>query len=296
MATPPTIARALGALLALLAACQPVPEASEYREQVRPDAVSALADIGAVALPGVLTGTWAMATDWSTCVTVGKVFETRTRKLLRVEMSRQGHRVLEKREVCATWITPVLGLGTTLGPGVIGGIGALDVQSLMLAEGVGQSYVGGPEVQLYGLKMADPLLEPMPGKGDVDDPRIWDSDGDGHIGATLKVGPSCEVRVVQRAISSVSGTIDASGRITGQGVHFSEQVVLEATSALCAQAYQTAPNDAHNRFVMLRVDKGGVGLDASGDGEVSCAEIVAGMGGYVSWLDVDDTRCAAGKK
>ena len=226
-------------------------------------------------------------------MTIGKEFDNRTRKLLRVQLSQQGHRVFEKRTVCSMLTTPLLGLTTVIPPAVIAGIGTLEVESLLFWNGVGQSYLGGVDVQLFGVQLDDPIADALPGKGDLDDPRIVDSDKDGKPGATLKVGSACEVHVVQRAISVLDGVIAAPGRIVGTGMHATQQVVLSATSSICASNFSTRPNDPHNQFVLVRVDAGGLNLDTDGDGDVSCAEIIAAQAQFITWTEPDNAACAA---
>jgi hypothetical protein len=132
----------------------------------------------------------------------------------------------------------------------------------------------------------------LPGKDDLSDPRIVDSDGDGKPGATLKVGNACDVHVLQRAISALDGVVEAPGRIVGQGMHATQQVVLSATSSICAAKFKTRPNDAHNHFVLVRVDGDGLDLDSDADGHVSCAEIIAAQGQFVTWREPDNAACA----
>ncbi len=276
-------------LLAACVACQPVAGPPTWSAQQVDAKVSG--DTIPVALSTELTGTWALATDWATCVKIGKEWDNRTRKLLRVVLSQQGHRVVEKRQVCSIMTTPLLGLTTTFPPGVIKGIGPLHVESLLFWNGVGQSYLGGVDAQLFGVQLDDPIADALPGKSDLDDPRIIDSDGDGKPGATLKVGGACEVQVVQRALSALDGVVEAPGRIVGQGMHATQQVVLSASMPICGTAYTTRPNDAENHFVLVRVDAGGLNLDANKDGHVSCPEIVAAQEQFITWNEPNNTVC-----
>ena len=281
---------ALGCLLPL--ACQPVADPSHWPEQ-HLDVASGDGSAPPVALTAELTGTWALATDWSTCVTIGKPFENRTRKLLRVEMSQQGHRVHELRRVCSIQTTPLLGLVTVIPDPVIAAIGPLHVESLLFWNGPGQSFLGGVDAQLFGAKLDDPISDALPGKSDLSDPRIVDSDGDGEPGATLLVGAACKIHVVQRAISTLDGVVQTSGRIAGQGMHATQQVVLSATSPICSTTFTTAPNDSQNQFTLMRVDAGGLNLDSDGNGDVSCAEIIAAQGQLIAWREPDNAHCEA---
>lgn len=284
------LSRPLLTLLALALACQPVAEPSSWPDQTV-DGHKGDGGARPVALAAELTGTWALATDWSTCVTIGKPFENRTRKLLRVQMSQEGHRVHEVRRVCSIQTTPLLGMVTVIPDPVIAAIGALQVESLLFWNGPGQSYLGGVDAQLFGVKLDDPIADALPGKSDPDDPRIVDNDGDGEPGATLLVGAACKIHVVQRAISALDGVVQADGRIRGTGMHATQQVVLSATSPICATPFTTVPNDSGNQFTLVRVDAGGLKLDSDGDGDVSCAEIIAAQHQLIEWREPDNSLC-----
>lgn len=238
------------------------------------------------------SGTWAMATDWSTCVAIGEVrFELRTYKLLRVQVQQVGTVWRERRTVCSVINTPLLGQTTVFSPQIIQSYAPQELTSSATGNAVGDRYYGALDLQLFGAKLSEPLTEPMPTSSG--DPRVVDSDGDGHPGGTLLVGALCQLYAANRALSQVVGEFVAPGRIEGGALHDTTQVALGSSSSFCAQAFATVPNQPHNAFVMARVDAAGLGLDSDGDGEVSCAEITAGQTQIIQWRPADAARCPA---
>jgi hypothetical protein len=66
-----------------------------------------------------------------------------------------------------------------------------------------------------GVKLADPAKDVLP--TDASDSRIWDQDGDGQPGVTVKVAgfASGDIFVVQRQANALGGDVDASGGLSG---------------------------------------------------------------------------------
>jgi len=282
----------------LMAACSPEAEDSGWAPQVKDaDSSSGGGDGGStdVAAASGMSGQWLLGTDWSTCVSFGSApIELRTRKLILVDMKHTGHRIQETRNVCSVVTTKLLGMQTTVPKEVAQGVGALSVRSTIFEDTTGGSYGADPEIQIWGAKLADELSDPMPTKIDAADPRLADTDNDGNPGATLKVTGICDIWVTQRAIAKLVGTIDNKGRITGQGLHTTEQHVLKTTLPVCGQKYTTPATDAHNRFVMTRA-KDIPAADENKDGKVDCDELVKHQDKVVdSWIEPDSTRCPGG--
>ncbi len=230
-------------------------------------------------------GVWAQATDWSTCVSIGDLkVELRTYKLLRVQVQTVGEFWREKRTICSIANTPLLGQTTVFPEKLVAALAPMTVDAALTAAGAYQSSF---EAQLIGVKMESPLSDPMP--LDANDPRVIDTDGDGKPGGTLLVGTLCEVYQANRARSMLKGTRGAAGRIEGGAVHSVSQVFLGGTSAFCTQPWPTLDNHAHHRFAMVKALP--AGLDADGNGDVSCAEIIAGQAKVMAWQPADDKRC-----
>lgn len=256
-----------------------------------PGDASATDSLGGDAIAaGSATGTWAMATDWSTCVYIGEVrFELRTYKLLRVEVEQVGTVWREKRSVCSVINTPLLGQTTVFSQAIINSYATQQLLSSATGTATGSTYYGALDLQLFGAKLSQPVTEAMPTS--TADPRVVDSDGDGHPGGTLKVGAICELYAANRAISQVSGQFVSPTRIEGGALHDTTQVAFASSSGFCAQSFVTVPNQPHNAFVLARVDSAGLGLDSDGDGQVSCGEIAAGQAKIATWRPADAERC-----
>lgn len=285
---------ALLSLASLLLGCEPEPTASTFSDQVN-DAGSVSADVistldGAQSGGAPYTGAWAMATDWSVCVTIGSRIETRSRKLLLVTMTRKGNRLIEERKVCQLKLTPIFGLKTEVPDVVLQSMPLLDVESRLLGEGSDEvAYSGGIEAQVIGVKMVNPVYDAMPSKDQPSDPRLTDPEGDGHPGASFVVGGGCYLYVAQREVSRLAGRLVSQDRFEGTGVHATEQVVFGASKAVCGQTYKTFSNTPHHHFVLQRVNT--AAWDDDKDGDVTCAELVAHQADLITWAKPDDTRC-----
>ena len=187
------------------------------------------------------TGTWAMATDWSTCVHIGEArFELRTYKLVRVEVEEVGPVWRERRTVCSVVNTALLGQITVFSPAVIQSYVEQTVLSTFSGHGKGQIYNGGLDIQLLGVKLTEPATDAMPsGPGD---PRVVDSDGDGKPGGTLLVGQLCQVYAANRALRELTEQ-GYLARVPGVGTFVKEpQARASETRALPQGAQVTVPD------------------------------------------------------
>ena len=106
-----------------------------------------------------------------------------------------------------------------------------------------------------------------PGSGDtrlptaVDDPSVYDWDGDGNPGATLKLSvpllPDGELYVVQRGHSVLNGRITQSGKIEGDiDVRSFEHRVLGARPGFLNKSPEIRPDPKESRFSMTQVAEG----------------------------------------
>lgn len=277
-------------IVALLAACSdPDPAPSEFSDREVASTVDAgglPADVSATA--NALSGQWGLATDWSNCVQFGtSAFELRTYKLALVQVQQDGNFLRETRQVCSIVNTPLLGQQTIFPPALVAAIPPVETVSALGGVSAGATYLGGLDVQVFGVQLADPAFDAMPsGPGD---PRLVDVEADGKPGGTLFVGKMCEIYVAIRAIAQVTGTMVNVGHIEGGGVQDSTQSTLGGTSAFCTQTYKTTPNHSHNRFVLHRLVD--LGIDSDGNGSVDCAELQAGQAKLITWRPADNSRC-----
>jgi hypothetical protein len=119
----------------------------------------------------------------------------------------------------------------------------------------GWSYRADLGVERIGYR-GDGANDTLPTK--IDDPAVFDWDGDGHPGATLKLSvpllPAGELYIVQRGQSILDGRIVNPGRIEG-GIevrHF-DQRVLGARPGFLAKSPDIEPNAKESRFILTRV-------------------------------------------
>jgi hypothetical protein len=287
---------------AALLACEPDPTPSTWQPQaqtsadgegVDTDPDAAVDPDGSVYDLTDLSGTWVRATDWSTCVKVlGRFDESRIFTLTRVEIAQDNYRLSEVHEICQVRSTPVAGLETLIPKAAIDSGNPIYVESTLFGSGEGAIYASGLQIQLWGMRMDDPVADLLPTRDTLPDPRIFDADDDGAPGVTFTVGGDfCFMRTVQRTLSTIYGTLQPDGRILGQSSVVSEQFLIEATNAFCDTSWEVRANDDFNNIVMVRVDSGGLDLDSDGDGVVSCDEIIAAQERIILWSDVDKNRC-----
>ncbi len=281
-----------------LAACEPTPMPSGFDAQtfdsVTTDAVAPGSD--ATATGADLSGIWVLVTDWSTCVAIGDEIELRNYELSRVEIVQDGMQLREFRQDCSISNTPILGMTTVVPLVVLQTAGLMKSSAFFPAHGPDAPYTGGVEVQAWGLNFpsGNPETEAMP--ADANDPRVVDSDGDGHPGVTLKVGGVCDLYAVQRAVMERTGKMNSDGSLSGEATRHVMQVALGASQGFCAQPFATVSNQISNKWKLLRVDKQGMNLDQDGDGDVSCSEIVQNQAVFTDWTPPDDSRCAGFKQ
>lgn len=126
--------------------------------------------------------------------------------------------------------------------------------------------------QSFGVRLADPVKEALP--TDKSDPRLVDTDGDGHPGATViirhpLVGTG-HVYVAQRSIARLEGSLQADGSITGVVYTAPNMFKIDAdTWWLRTESPQRPhPDPKMSPFVMVSVP----------DGQ-TCAQILANKDG-----------------
>ena len=95
----------------------------------------------------------------------------------------------------------------------------------------------------------------------IDDPAVYDWDGDGHPGATLKLSvpllPDGELYVVQRGHSVLNGRLSQPGKIDGAiEVDGFEQRVLGAWPSFLNRSPEIEPNPKESRFSLTAISPG----------------------------------------
>ena len=95
----------------------------------------------------------------------------------------------------------------------------------------------------------------------MDDPSVYDWDGDGHPGPTLKPSvpllPDGELYVVQRGHSILSGRIVRPGKIEGGiEVRSFDHRVLGASPSFLNRSPDIEPNSKDSRFTLSSIPAG----------------------------------------
>ena len=122
-------------------------------------------------------------------------------------------------------------------------------------DGQGWSYRANLGVERIGYR-AGGGEEKLPAK--IDDPTVFDWDGDGHPGATVKLSvpllPAGELYIVQRGQSILTGRVVQPGRIEGglEVRHF-DQRVLGAHPGFFARSPEIETNPKDSRFTLSPV-------------------------------------------
>lgn len=99
-----------------------------------------------------------------------------------------------------------------------------------------------PVPQVVGAKLSNPN-DALPTQ--VTDPRVFDQDGDGHPGVTVKVTGRLvngEIYLVQRVKTSWSGTVDEKGLVSALLQDASDQTILDASSSLLKSTPEITPD------------------------------------------------------
>ena len=96
----------------------------------------------------------------------------------------------------------------------------------------------------------------------IEDPAIYDWDGDGQPAATLKISvpllPDGELYVVQRGHSVLTGRIVEPGRVEGSiETRLFEQRVLGARPGFLNRSPEVQPDANESRFILSQIAEGG---------------------------------------
>jgi hypothetical protein len=173
----------------------------------------------------------------------------------------QTHRVCDARFEGA-----VPGTSVEMPPEFVRALATPSYPVSLAEEGSAWAYRADLGVEAVGWREAEGT--PLP--RNLDDPAIFDWDGDGEPAATLRVRvaglPAGEVYVVQRARSVLAGRVVSSGRVEG-GIEIPlfEQAVVGARPGFLRWSPDPTPDPEHSRFVLERVAAG-----------TTCADLVPG--------------------
>jgi hypothetical protein len=266
-------------------------------EEVAGGRVSAGDETRELTYQETLDGVWAHYSQASTCVDIGSSLEQINRTLYRVKLTQKPHGgITEEWEACEIDLTPVISVQVRVPERLRQSLYPLTTNAgQVVGSPPQQLYVSGPVVELWGVAMDEPTLDPMP--VDADDERIYDMDGDGEIGTTIQIGDTCQAYMVQRGQTSYSGVLTAPDVVEGEALSVTEQLIIEASSPLCKTSYQTRSQPDRSFFKRVRIDGrgGSLNFDLDDDGDVSCEELMMGRDAlfdqYFEAQEVDDESC-----
>ncbi len=221
-----------------------------------------------------LTGRWAILQVTSQIGAIPLVGErvrsTSSRALL--DVTHAGHEVVAVESACSTTIDNGTSLVRTVIPEAF--LASMPVGSwtaTLEPSATGILFERPWRTTVNGVVLDDPENDPLP--TDASDPRVFDQDGDGNPGLTVRVSVAGlfqgEVYVVQRDRSRLSGAVVSADRVEGLVEWTSEQSVLGASNSffLGGAASRPDPVAEHSYFVARRVADNFTCLDVAAAGD-----------------------------
>jgi len=165
--------------------------------------------------------------------------------------------VLMSKRTCLVSMTEVSGSQASLDPGYYSepdpGVAYAEVPSAT----VGGTFSVQDMVDLQGIRLEDPLNDPLP--TDANDTRIYDYDGDTFDGYTVKIEGILDgwLHSIGRSVMSMDGTIVTEDFITGLTQPFSETINLESSNPLIPLDTNYYVDDVPERnfFEMVRLSE-----------------------------------------
>ncbi len=213
--------------------------------------------------PFDLTGTWAVMQVTSDIVVYPFVGQrTRTTTLiLRVEMRQQGTEVQVYESHCLVDTDDGTTMVTTEIPeAFLRSLGVVERTATLEATTGGWRFIEPWPTQVHGARLEDPVNDPLPTA--ADDPRVFDQDGDGNPGITVRVTIlgliSGEVYAVQRLTKLLDGQVVTPDLIRGLITWTNEQVTIGASNPFLNTSgdAQVDPVRERSYFVAIRVPSG----------------------------------------
>lgn len=292
-----TLALALAACATSLAACEPELGPTAFEDQIidaGTEDVTAT-ELGGGRGAGDMNGTWLMVHEQSNCVTLPGASlsgEALSVTFEIVNLTQEGNRLYEDRDICAINLYPVLGFDNVFPIEASRSSNPILIDdSYVTGLEVGSTYVSGYEHQLFGVTMDDPTVEPMPES--AEDTRVTDGDGDGNPGTTILVAGDCGMWISQRSSIRYFGRFVTPNQIAGESATLYGQTVLGSSTLLCRIPREVTPNDPAARFELSRIDGrgGAVSFDDNGDGTIDCDEVLSRQESLWTYRDPDDSNC-----
>jgi hypothetical protein len=208
-----------------------------------------------------LSGTWAhmqVYSQYATFPLVGRVRNVTT-VILRVQAEQTGSTVIMHDTYCSTTIDNGTILASTVIPDAFLASLAANPRIAALEQTEdGVRFVQEWYTEIRGARLDDPEREPLP--TDAEDPRVFDQDGDGKPGMTVKskiIGLiSGETYVVQRVHYRLIGTVIDPDTIEGLIEWTNEQITIGASSSFFASDIKPSvdPVPENSAFIARRID------------------------------------------
>jgi hypothetical protein len=179
-----------------------------------------------------------------------------TRSVALLALSRRGARLRGTGPLCHIEIVSSSVLVRTELPAALKQVlPRVELDARLEPEADGYRLRQPPRSVVLGARLRDLVRDPLPTS--ASDLRVFDQDGDGHPGVTVRVRgiASGELYVVQRATSLLEGT-GRDGRFSGQVKFSSEDIVLGATRRILMLRTNTRPDLARSTFRLERLPRG----------------------------------------
>jgi hypothetical protein len=210
---------------------------------------------------GSFAGSWAQMQVTSEISEVPFVGEVTNRNitLLRLEHEQNGDSLIVTAETCSIEVDSGTSLVSIEFPqAFVDSLGIAIKPSMIEPADHGYRFFQPRFTQLRGVRLENPETDPLP--TEADDPRIFDQDGDGHPGITVRVAIlgfiRGEVYVIQRDWNILNGEATSPDTIDGLIEWGIEQVVLGASSPFLKARGNNRPDPVaeHSYFRTTRID------------------------------------------
>lgn len=208
-----------------------------------------------------LDGTWAqqvVTTAVSKVPIVGKVV-TRTVSVQKVDISQKGDKIEMQTRVCAIKVHSSVDVVETHIPDRFVAAMGVVKRPAKLVEKDGAYHLHVPKkTEVLGMRLRSPSSENLP--TETDDPRVFDQDGDGHPGVTVKVSGIIDgsLYIVHRGWDRLRGKLSGTNSIDGDVTWSLEQKVVDSTSIFLGDPPESRAHKSKkkNHFKMRRVKNG----------------------------------------
>ena len=208
-----------------------------------------------------LSGEWIAeyVTTTETRLPVIGGFDTTTEAEVAVEIEQRGDQVMMTTRTCSIDMSTDLPMADTKVPDAF--VDSLSEQRRRVRlrdGGDGLEFVSEKLREVLGVRLDDPGSDKLP--EDDDDERVYDHDGDGNPGVTIRIDGvvSGDIYVVRNGWDRWYGLVTDEDRIDGRIIWETEQNVVGASRRILSRQPEAHPHDDpdKNYFRMRRADDG----------------------------------------